>query len=485
MKSGTTSRLYGVWGNSSTDIFAVGLGDIILHYDGSTWSPMVVSGSGAALLGIWGASASNVFAVSYGGIIMHYDGAIWSVMNTGTADDLRSVWGSSSTDVFAVGQGGPTISTFTGAIVHFDGNVWSPMIINTTQWLSGIWGTSPSDVFAVGGSGIILHYDGTIWSAMSSGTTDKLLAVWGSSATDVFAVGAMGTILHYDGSAWSFMASTAEYPQGLYGIGGSSSSSVFAVGQSGTIFHYSHSGKGVPWWVWPVIVLVLMASGAASVFYWRKKKTQPDVGLEPGPQPEPGVQPEPGQRTEPDWTPRPDRSPRDVGLEPALQAEPGEPTKSDLTPSIGDVTPSPTDELNRLAGVIRQALQTMDETGGRYADEEAANRELATSLKLLMPGVSVQSQVRVNENTTADLMVGNILVECKLELLAKTEANRLYGQLDDYCLGNSYTLIVVVYGEITPSIRDFIQKKIDEHYPGRVRLVTLPHPHRTPRRSST
>ena len=43
MESGTTLELRGVWGSSATDVFAVGVGGIILHYDGNPegiWSAM-------------------------------------------------------------------------------------------------------------------------------------------------------------------------------------------------------------------------------------------------------------------------------------------------------------------------------------------------------------------------------------------------------------------------------------------------------------
>ena len=40
MISGTTNNLNGVWGSSGSDVFAVGNGGNILHYDGTTWSRM-------------------------------------------------------------------------------------------------------------------------------------------------------------------------------------------------------------------------------------------------------------------------------------------------------------------------------------------------------------------------------------------------------------------------------------------------------------
>ncbi len=75
--------LHAVWGSSSSDVFAVGTNGAIVHYNGSTWSPMSITTS-HDLFGVWGSSASDVFAVWSGGTILHYDGSAWSVMKSGT-----------------------------------------------------------------------------------------------------------------------------------------------------------------------------------------------------------------------------------------------------------------------------------------------------------------------------------------------------------------------------------------------------------------
>jgi hypothetical protein len=41
MESGTTYELRGVWGSAADDVFAVGIGGVIRHYDGNeegSWS---------------------------------------------------------------------------------------------------------------------------------------------------------------------------------------------------------------------------------------------------------------------------------------------------------------------------------------------------------------------------------------------------------------------------------------------------------------
>jgi len=166
----------------------VGEAGTILHYNGSTWSALS-SATSYPLVGVWGSSSSDVFAVGEHGAILHYDGSTWNAMSSGTSEHLYGVWGGSSSDVFAVG--------WWGTILHYDGSTWSAMDSGTSNDLYGVWGSSSSDIFAVGWHGTILHYDGSTWSAMSCGTSNPLRGVWGSSSSDVFAAGWGGTILHY------------------------------------------------------------------------------------------------------------------------------------------------------------------------------------------------------------------------------------------------------------------------------------------------
>jgi hypothetical protein len=69
----TNNSLQGVWGSSGSDVFAVGSGGTILHYDGTGWSAMS-SGTNGLLGGVWGSSGSDVFAVGLHGTILHYGG---------------------------------------------------------------------------------------------------------------------------------------------------------------------------------------------------------------------------------------------------------------------------------------------------------------------------------------------------------------------------------------------------------------------------
>jgi len=251
--------LYGVWGISPSDVFAVGYSGIILHYDGGSWNYMT-SRISNQLNDVWGSSSSDVFAVGASGTILHYNGSTWSAMTTDTSNTLWDVWGSSGSNVFAVGS--------FGLILHYNGSAWSAMSSGTHQDLMAVWGSSGSDVFAIGYDSTILHYDGVTWSAMSSGTTDDYLRdIWGSSASDVFAVGYRNTpsavnqsrpfralILHYDGTAWSeVMASNDDTANDfLDAVWGSSPYDVYAVGT--TRAHYDGSAwsmmTGGGWAVW-------------------------------------------------------------------------------------------------------------------------------------------------------------------------------------------------------------------------------------------
>ena len=283
MDTGTTRLLHGVWGSSSDNVFAVGDGGTIIHFDGSDWSTQT-SNTTNNLKGVWGISGTEVYAVGASGKILKTVnvGTTWSSMSN-TSSGLNAIWGSSSTDIFAVGD--------SGTIRHYDGATWSSMSSNTTVKLLGVWGNSSTDVYAVGNSHMdgywkrtVLHYNGTnwqmeetangvtlmsswgeaddMWAAGSFGgilrydgidwkqtggpTESTLNAMWGESGGDIFAVGYAGVIAQYDGTEWCVRKS--ETGSDLYGLWGASSTDVFAVGDNGTVLAYSGDvdDDGVP-----------------------------------------------------------------------------------------------------------------------------------------------------------------------------------------------------------------------------------------------
>ncbi|MGH7529235.1 MAG: hypothetical protein ACREMN_02540 [Gemmatimonadales bacterium] len=287
--SGTVHDLRAVWGSAANDVFAVGGGGTILHYDGIAWTAHA-SGTSADLWDVWGISPTNVFAVGRTGML-HFDGATWRPQDGVPQATLFGIWGDSTGAVFAVGQ----TAIAAALVLRYNGTVWRADTLPTGPAFFGVWGSSSSNVIAVGvdagiwrynGSGwthdlavdrswalgsawgssandqyavgrvmnnigggrsLVLHYDGTRWTRRSELIFDNLsfADIWGSSADDVVAVGhpvtgagepLTGTILHYNGLRWSREAANAFGPLGgVWGIG----DEVFAVGPSGLIVHGS------------------------------------------------------------------------------------------------------------------------------------------------------------------------------------------------------------------------------------------------------
>jgi hypothetical protein len=260
-----TNSLWGVWGPSPTDVFAVGQGGTVLHYNGTSWQSMTTPAASTVwFYGVHGTSSNNVMAVGQSGgfgYVMSYNGSTWSrvvidpvsqlndvwfyspsnryfvgnggtiidvdFMTSGTTENLHAIWGTSTSDIFATG--------FTGTILHYNGSAWSAMTSGTTQRVYDVWGSSSSNVYAVGYR-THLKYNGSSWTTdMPPGIRD-FRGVWGASANDVFVVGISGFITHFDGNNWNTMTSgTTEHFYG--GVWGTSSSNVFAVGDRGTIVH--------------------------------------------------------------------------------------------------------------------------------------------------------------------------------------------------------------------------------------------------------
>ena len=82
------------------------------------WNPMNLQVS-SFLSAVWGAGQNDVYAVGDGGLVLHYDGKGWKTIATGSTESFLSIWGTSKNDIF--------IGTDQGDVMHFDGNKWTSL----------------------------------------------------------------------------------------------------------------------------------------------------------------------------------------------------------------------------------------------------------------------------------------------------------------------------------------------------------------------
>jgi len=129
---------------------------------------------------------------------------------------------------------------------------------------------------------------------------------------------------------------------------------------------------------------------------------------------------------------------------------------------------------SKIDEYILNALEIMDTTHKWYNDENEANRELVDCLK--MQGFDAEYQPRLDNGSTADARVDDIIIEGKLSP-NKADIDRLLGQLAEYTrLKNK--IIVVIYGRLDQHARERIENEIEQRYLQKVFLSYLDNPRR-------
>ncbi len=268
----TLHSLTSLWGSGPNDVWAVGSGGMIIHYDGKAWEKTAPPQEATfnTFRSVWGSGPNDVWVVSMTDVILHgtgwaNGGTTWTFVE-GLAGQLpeqraaTTVWGTGPDDVrigfrsrfLMVGSEFAAYNQWVKAADPDGGTSWA--IAKGEGSIHGFWGTA-NDIWYVADNsenngwqrGITVHGTANdagvmVWTPVESQSTQRLEAIWGSGPDDIWAVGDNGTIRHMTngGSRWDIVASPTM--EALHGVWGSGANDVWAVGDNGTILHFDGTG---------------------------------------------------------------------------------------------------------------------------------------------------------------------------------------------------------------------------------------------------
>ncbi|MCB9568292.1 MAG: hypothetical protein H6710_13965 [Myxococcales bacterium] len=191
-ESNAGAPLWGVWGASADDLWAVGgagmeLPPVMIHFDGEAWTPVdvsAVSGESHALYKIWGRAADDIYAIGSLGLILHYDGNTWSSEETPTTSTLIGIHGDDDEVIVAGGRA-------SGVVLRRQEGVWNALAFPDDQGFDGAWIDPAGYATVVGRRGFIALFapESSAWVREESGVEEELHSVFGIPGGPVFAVG--------------------------------------------------------------------------------------------------------------------------------------------------------------------------------------------------------------------------------------------------------------------------------------------------------
>ena len=190
---------------------------ILEHWDGTRW---IFYGStrgyqnAFAIRKIWGTSSNDLYFVGDGGNIRHYNGTNWTQISSGTTLDVRDLWGAQnattgSLEIYAT-AGDPLISP-ARTVLQINGTTAQAIsLVGVSRALNSIW-FSPGQYYWLVGDGFWEKHPTLSTSSWISQTLSQYSpeAVRGNALNDVFICGDFGEMLHYNGVWWkSYISQT-------------------------------------------------------------------------------------------------------------------------------------------------------------------------------------------------------------------------------------------------------------------------------------
>lgn len=202
----------GVFALNKYEVWFVGNG--VERWDGQAFSNVegvnAVWGS-FAMQKIWMNSINDIYIIGDGGSIAHYDGLMWTKQESGTTIDLRDVWGSpDGKTVWACGYSNDNKRSI---LLKYTGTIWS-VYWNVENGrppygdvVISLWGET--NLYSASNLGIYKQ------NILNSDTVSQSLPVShfpyrirGSGENNIAVVGDFGMIWHYNGASWKLLNET-------------------------------------------------------------------------------------------------------------------------------------------------------------------------------------------------------------------------------------------------------------------------------------
>jgi hypothetical protein len=208
--SHTPLRPEGIFAFSATDIWFA-WGDVF-HWDGRSENVIIhqvtsILGPGQGITTLWGTSGSNLYGVGRGGAIAHYNGSTWQRIESGTTVDLLDVWGSSDgSSVWACGYKSDGSESI---LLRYDGNQWqvyghAPPRGVYQNLFASIWFPRADSACVIGDRGVFRHAQNSPvgFRRVLSGLPYFPYRIRGVDRNDAVFVGDAAMIWHFNGSSW-------------------------------------------------------------------------------------------------------------------------------------------------------------------------------------------------------------------------------------------------------------------------------------------
>ena len=190
----------GYGGDLGGGAWALGQGGALFVWDEQKGWQSVSTGLKSSLRAAFAVREDDVWCVGDGGVILHWNGSQWERATSPTSRNLNAVHFGPTNIGWAVGA--------SGTCLRWENGSWSVTPTPTTKTLRGIWAGPKDTAWAVGDGGVILYWDGAKWVADEKPTSANLLAISGAHPDWLWAVGANGTVLRRTYGRWSVFTQT-------------------------------------------------------------------------------------------------------------------------------------------------------------------------------------------------------------------------------------------------------------------------------------